>query len=409
MKTTQSFGIHFTARADKEKNGKLPIYACITVNRKKCFFAVKQYVDLKNWDNRKGAAKGTKDDIRSINTYLEEVRRSLSNIYQQMQLKGVYLTADAVKDVYFNADVQVHKLSDLFAYHNETSLSTIKPITLKHYFVTQRYLTKFLKAHFKKGDIFLHELNYKFIHDFETFLYNHKPVGHQKPIQTNGVVKHMVRIKKMIGLAVKLEWLEKNPFVKYSIKAKKVNRECLSLPELSAIENKIFNIPRLGLIRDLFVFSCYTGLAYVDLINLTQDNLVQGNDGEYWIKTSRQKTETSVSTPLLPKALEILVSYQGNERALAADRLFPVISNQKVNSYLKEIADLCGINKSITFHLARHTFATTVTLSNGVPIETVSKILGHTKIATTQIYAKVLENKISSDMQALRLKLSAQS
>jgi site-specific recombinase XerD len=159
-------------------------------------------------------------------------------------------------------------------------------------------------------------------------------------------------------------------------------------------------------VRDIFVFSCYTGLAYIDLVNLSPSNLVIGISGGLWIKTSRQKTDTPVNMPLLPKAFNILEKYKNNERALAHNKLFPIISNQKMNCYLKEIADLCSINKNITFHLARHTFATTVTPSNGVPIETVSKILGHTKIATIQIYAKVLENKISGDMEALKLKLA---
>ena len=407
MKTTQSFGIHFTIRSDKEKDGKSPIYACITVNSKKCFFAVKQSIDSKTWDNRKGLPKGSKEEARAIFSYLENLRRTLGNIYQQMLLKGLYITAEAVKDSYFNTDISVFKLSDLFQYHNETALATIKSITLKHYFVTQRYLIKFIQQKYKKEDIYLHELNFRFIQDFETFLFNHKPADHQKPIQTNGVVKHMVRIKKMIGLAVKLEWIEKNPFARYSIKTQKVNRDCLSQTELSAIENKDFKVDRLNLVRDLFVFSCYTGLAYIDLINLSPFNIVRGDDGELWIKTSRQKTDTPVTTPLLPKAVEILAQYRSNVRAINAGKAFPVLSNQKVNSYLKEIADLCGISKTISFHLARHTFATTVTLSNGVPIETVSKILGHTKIATTQIYAKVLENKISNDMQALKIKLNA--
>jgi len=407
MNTSQSFGIHFTIRSDKEKDGKSPIYACITVNRKKCFFAVKQNTDSKSWDMRKGACKGSKDEILAINGYLENLRRALGNIYQQMLLKGLYITPEAVRDAYFNKDVDVYKLSDLFKYHNETALATIKPITLKHYFVTQRYLIKFVRKQFKKDDLYLHELSFKFIKDFENFLYNHKPADHQKPIKTNGVVKHMVRINKMIGLAVKLEWLDKNPFARYSIKAQKVSRDCLSQSELINIENKVFTVERINLVRDLFVFSCYTGLAYVDLINLSPVNLVKGDDGEIWIKTNRQKTDTPVSTPILPKALAIIAKYKNHERSLANDRVFPVISNQKVNSYLKEIADLCGVTKTISFHLARHTFATTVTLSNGVPIETVSKMLGHTKIATTQIYAKVLENKISSDMQILKMKLAA--
>lgn len=190
------------------------------------------------------------------------------------------------------------------------------------------------------------------------------------------------------------------------MKILKVTREYLSAHELSMIESKKFPVERIDMVRDLFVFCCYTGLAYVDVIKLTPDNIVEMDKGEFWVRTFRQKTEAPVNMPLLPKAMEIIRKYKGNIRSEASGTIFPVISNQKVNAYLKEIADLCGIKKNITFHLARHTFATTVTLSNGVPIETVSRMLGHTKIATTQIYAKVLEKKISEDMAALKKKLA---
>ena len=187
-----------------------------------------------------------------------------------------------------------------------------------------------------------------------------------------------------------------------------MERGYLTREELSFIEDKVFAISRLEWVRDLFVFSCYTGLAYTDLMQLRPSNLIIGIDGKYWIKTLRQKTDIPVNVPLLPKAMELLKKYQQHPKAVVKGTLFPVISNQKLNSYLKEIADLVGINKDLTFHLARHTFATTVTLSNGVPIETVSKMLGHTKITTTQIYAKVIEKKVGEDMQLLENKLSIQ-
>jgi site-specific recombinase XerD len=222
-------------------------------------------------------------------------------------------------------------------------------------------------------------------------------------------MKHIIRVKKMVHLAIRLEWISKDPFANYKLKIQKVNREHLSEKELKTMENKIFDIDRIDMIRDLFVFCCYTGLTYVDVINLKHDNIVEAADGEMWVRTCRQKTDIPVNTPLLPKAVEILKKYKDNQRALLTNTVFPVVSNQKVNAYLKEIAEVCGIKKNITFHLARHTFATTVTLSNGVPIETVSKMLGHTKIATTQIYAKVLEKKISEDMAALKSKLTSVS
>jgi site-specific recombinase XerD len=176
--------------------------------------------------------------------------------------------------------------------------------------------------------------------------------------------------------------------------------------ELQTIELKEFAIERLQFVKDLFIFSCYTGLAYTDTISLTPANIIRGIDGDFWLITNRQKTGTSVKIPLLPKAIEMIEKYKCSPKSIADGSLFPRISNQRLNGYLKEMADLCGIDKNLTFHLARHTFATTVTLSNGVPIESVSKMLGHTKITTTQVYAKVIERKLSNDMQLLKQKLS---
>ena len=209
----------------------------------------------------------------------------------------------------------------------------------------------------------------------------------------------------MIRLGVKLGWMEKNPFELFKLKMQKVERGFLTNEELCAIEGKEFSILRIQYAKDLFVFSCYTGMAYTDVMQLTPDNIILGMDGNYWIKTIREKTDTSIHIPILPKALAIIEKYKNTPRAIARGTLFPVISNQKLNSYLKEVADLCEIKRHLTFHLARHTFATSVTLSNGVPIETVSKMLGHTTIRTTQIYAKVIEKKVSHDMETLRRKL----
>lgn len=403
---TQSFGIHFTIRADKVRDGKAPLYACVTVSRKRSYIALKQTVEEKNWDNVKGVLKGNRDTVKKLNHYLQEVRSAITSCYQQLHLKGKLISAEAIKNAFLGTAEETYTLKKLIDYHNETAKSSLKWSTLKHYYVTQRYLEKFTQQKFKSPDLYLHELNYQFIHDFEVFLRNHKPKDHQKPLNNNGIMKHLIRLKKMVHLAVRLEWIPKDPFINYQLKILKVTREHLSPKELATMESKEFTIERIDMVRDLFVFCCYTGLAYVDVIQLTPDNIVEAADGEFWVRTFRQKTETPVNTPLLPKAVEIIKKYKGNIRAEVSNTIFPVISNQKVNSYLKEIADLCGIKKNITFHLARHTFATTVTLSNGVPIETVSRMLGHTKIATTQIYAKVLEKKISEDMAALRKKLA---
>jgi integrase len=190
---------------------------------------------------------------------------------------------------------------------------------------------------------------------------------------------------------------------------KRVNKEFLTEAELSKIEHKEFEIASVDMIRDLFIFCCYTGLSYIDLMQLRPEHISEAEDGQSWIRTKREKTEFPIVVPLVNEALVLLKKYRKNARANYNGTVFPVISNQKVNLYLKEISKLCGIKKNLTFHMARHTFATTVALSNGVPIETVSKILGHSKIATTQIYARVLEKKMKEDMRSLQLRLKARN
>lgn len=289
------------------------------------------------------------------------------------------------------------------------SKHTLAASTLKHYQVTQRYLQRFLSQNFRRNDIALQEINYKFVVDFDTFLRGYRPADHQKIIHNNGVMKHMVRLQKMTNLAIRLEWMKLDPFKNYKIKLHKVDRAFLNGAEFKRIEEKILSISRLDIVRDIFVFCCYTGLSYIDVANLTDEHIVKGYDEEYWIKTHRQKTNVAVNVPILPQAMRIIEKYMNHRRTFGKPGLFPVFSNQKTNSYLKEIADLCDIRKQLTFHVARHTFATTITLSNGVPIETVSKMLGHTKLPTTQIYARVLERKISEDMATLRGKLGSGS
>jgi integrase len=210
----------------------------------------------------------------------------------------------------------------------------------------------------------------------------------------------------MITLAYHMEWIDRDPFAKFKPKLEKKEREFLTEKELKSIENRDFSIERLSVVKDLFIFSCYTGISYGDIMELTKNNIVLGMDGNYWIVSKRNKTKTTFKVPILPVVELIIKKYKNHPRTQFRSCLIPKISNQRLNSYLKEIADLCRIQKNLTFHMARHTFATTVTLNNGVPIETVSKLLGHTKIATTQIYARVLERKVSEDIEMLKRKLS---
>jgi site-specific recombinase XerD len=407
MRTTNTFGVQFITRTNKAKDGLLPIYARVTVDGRRVEISLKRWIKPSDWNGSKGMAKGSREEIKSLNHYLDEVQARIMECYQEMQVQKRLITADAIKSMFLGTDQKDFTLCKLVDYHNQAMRDTLTWGTMKNYFTTQKYIHRFLKERFGTTDMFLSELSYKFITDFEFYLRNYKPKDHQKPLGNNGVMKHLERFRKMVTMAVKMEWVSRDPFDKYQLKFHRVDRGFLDAEELETLESKDFKIVRLQWVRDLFVFSCYTGLAYIDAMNLTPSNIMIGIDGEYWLSTCRQKTDQPVRVPILPKAWEIIEKYKTHPRALQKGSVFPMIFNQKLNSYLKEIADLCGIEKNLTFHLARHTFATTVTLCNGVPLETVSKMLGHSKITTTQVYAKVVEKKVSEDMQALRERLAA--
>ena len=272
---------------------------------------------------------------------------------------------------------------------------------MKNYYSTERYLHSFLNEKLKLPDIYLKQLNYGFILDFEQYLRTYQPKRASKTCSNNGAMKHLERLMKMVNLALRLEWLAKDPFRNYKLNFHKTERSYLSERELRLIEETTFSGAGYERVKDVFLFSCYTGLSYIDVKELKSQQLVLGIDGNLWIHTKREKTNEIVKIPLLPNAKEIIEKYRKDTRPDVLGKLLPVYSNQKTNSYLKVIAKTCGVHKHITFHTARHTFATTVTLSNGVPIETVSKMLGHTKLTTTQIYARVLERKVGEDMGVL--------
>jgi site-specific recombinase XerD len=409
MRSSNTFGIQFVIRLPKQqKNDQATVFARISVNGRRCEISLKKKVNPQNWDEAKGKARGTKDETRKLNEHIERVRTLIADGYHELVQQKKVITVDAVKSLFLGADDNEITLIKVGEYHNTEMKDKLADGTMKNYYTTQKYIAKYLKEKYHRNDISLAELNYKFILDFETFLSKHQPKDHQKPLHNNGIMKHIERLCKMVNMAVTMDWIVKDPFAKYKQHFDKVERFYLTKEELSAIEKKKFTIERLQVVKDLFLFSCYTGLAYIDTMNLTAGNIVKGIDGNDWLFTSRQKTDTDVRIPLLPQAEELIKKYQDHPKAVNHGTLFPVISNQKTNAYLKEIADLCNINKAITFHIARHTFATTVTLSNGVPIESVSKMLGHTTIRSTQVYAKVVEQKLSEDMQNLKRRMANQ-
>src|SRR5690554_3621396 len=407
MKRMNTFGIQFIIRVPKQqKNEKYSVYARITVNGRRSEISLKAKVLPKNWDEVKGKAKGKREDVIKLNNHIERVRSLITDCYHQLIQQRQTITVDAVKSLYLGEDTKERvTLLKLSEYHKQVETGRLAPGTLKNYTTTVSYLKKFIRKQYRKDDIPLDNLNYKFILDFEHFLHNYEPTDHQRPLNKNGVMKHLERLKKLVNMAITMDWLEKDPFAKYRLHFDKVERGHLSKEELAVLEKKSFSIERLQSVLDMFLFSCYTGLAYIDISKLSCEHICKGIDGKDWLMTKREKTNTLVKVPLLSQAVQLISKYKNHSAAVANETLFLMITNQRMNGYLKEIADLCKIKKNLTFHLARHTFATTVTLSNGVPIESVSKMLGHTSIKTTQIYAKVVEQKLSEDMQNLKLKM----
>lgn len=392
----------------KVESGYAILYFRITINSKRANISLNKKIEISKWDADKSKAKGNSSEARILNQFLKKEEAKIAKAYQDLEYEGKLITSQLLKSRYLGTDQKHKSLLDLIKYHNDSIEKKIDENTLKNYKTSQRYLMSFVSKQFSSNDIYLKELNYPFIVDYETFLRNYQPTNGQKRIQNNTVMKHIQRLRKLAKLAYQLEWIPRDPFAKYSPSWENKEREYLSQFELNKIIEFSTHIERLQLVKDLFLFSCYTGLAYVDIRKLSSENIAKGIDGNTWIITKRQKTKTSVRIPLLGPAEMILKTYAKNLRVLHSDKLLPGISNQKVNSYLKEIADVCGISKNLTFHMARHTFATTVTLTNGIPIETVSKMLGHTKLSTTQIYAKILDIKVSNDMKVLHEKLSKQ-
>lgn len=409
MRTSNSFGILFYAKTQFAKEGLAPLVVRITVDSIRTEISLKHKIPVSKWNKLKEQVSGTDYETKSLNRYIDEVRTELHNCYRKMQIDKKLVTALAVKQAFLGEDPNQKSLLDVISYHNKAMHETLTWGTAKNYFTTQKYVAEFLKEKLKTNDIFLSQLNYKFLADFEMFLRTHVPGENQKPCGNNTVMKHIERFRKIVSMAIRNDWLKQDPFAKFKPNFIKKDRGFLTIEELGIIENKKIDVARIAVVRDLFIFSCYTGLAYTDAKNLTPDQIQFGIDGKKWIIIKRQKTGVQASVPLLPKAIEIIEKYKSHPRCLSSGKVLPMISNQPFNFFLKEIAIACGINKNLTHHLARHTFATTVCLLNGISMEATCGMLGHTSVRTTQIYGKILPQRISNEMGALYDKFTNQT
>ncbi|AVR45970.1 integrase [Christiangramia fulva] len=400
MRTNQTFAISFFIRKKKNQPELGILYARITINGKKQEISLKRTLPVDRWNQTSCRMIGNSSESFQINKKINETRSQLFKIHDALLKEDKVLTVDLIKSRYLGTDQQHKTLCQLLDYQRIKMNKVLKYGTLKNYTTTETYLLDYLKVQYRTSDTYLKHIDYEFTLGFESYLNN------LEGLHNNGLMKHMERFKKLMRLAEHLDWIEKNPTRRFKLRFDSVDMVYLSKTELEKIKEHELENPTLRLNRDIFIFACYTGLAYADVKSLHKNNLQIGIDGRKWIYTRRSKTNTPVRIPLLKPAEEIINRYQDHPKAETRNSLLPIYSNQKTNQYLKEVAKKVKIRKKLSFHTARHTFATTVTLANGVPIETVSKLLGHTKLSTTQIYARVIDSKISRDIDNLRLKLS---
>lgn len=402
---SNKISILFHAKSSRAlKNGLVPIYLRITINGERIELLTGKYTEKLKWIPSAGKIKGNSEETRLINSYLDILRSKIYETEKWMVNNNQEINAQTFKNRFLGVEEKQRKLIIIFEDHNKRMKELVGKKfsinTYKKYETTLSHTREFLKYQYSLNDISIKQVDIAFINDFDFYLRN------TKNCNNNSTIKYIRNFGKIVKQCYVNGWIEKDPFLNYKGKVREIERIYLSEEEIEAILNKEFKIRRLELVRDMFIFSCFTGLAYIDVFNLTQSNIIIGIDGEKWISTHRQKTESASKIPILPVTQMIIDKYKNHPQCINENRLLPILSNQKMNAYLKELADICEIDKELTFHIARHTFATTVTLTNGVPIESVSKMLGHKNLRTTQHYAKVLDKKVSEDMKILKEKFS---
>jgi site-specific recombinase XerD len=388
-----TFKVLFYLKRDKQKaNGNAPLFCRITVDGKEARFGMKKDINPKLWDTKAGKAIGRTLEATEINSLIDNTKSAIIKVYRDLQEKGNNVTAEKIKNAFLGINVKHQNLLELFDRHNVEKKMlvgiSIAKSTYNKYRITRDHLAAYLKDRHQLSDISLKEINHKFVCDFELYLLT------AKGSEENTIAKYMQMFKHIIGVAIKYGWMHDNPFSGYRIHLKKTDRGYLTQEEIEILFNQKFAAKHLEKVRDIFVFCCFTGISYIDVKRLTYDDIKISFDGGLWIMGKRRKTDVGYNVPLLEIPKMILEKYKGT---LPDSRALPVTTNQYSNIYLKQIGEICGLKKKLTFHLSRHTFAT-LTLSKGVSIESVSKMLGHTNIQTTQIYARITSDKISRDM-----------
>ena len=389
-------------RSKSRADGKCPVYVRCTMNNQRFELSTGIFVVPESWNDDKQQVNGRTEEAKILNNRLAKINTRVQDVYNQLESKGETFSALKVKNKLLGISDEkgVLEILDGIIKGIEARVGNdYSEGTLKHYRTTYSRLAEFFKTKFGRQDIPLSMVDFNFLTSFDLYL---KAELWLKP---NSALTYHKHLKKVMNAAVSMNLLSNNPYDSFKVSRNETHRNYLTIQELEKIKKKEFNTFRMEIIRDVFVFACYTGLGYAELRKLSSSHLYLGDDGGRWIIIDRTKTDIRCRIPILPQAKAIIQKYENFPTNRNKGKLLPVHSNQKMNEYLKELAGICDIKKNLSMHVARHTFATSVTLANGVPIETVSRMLGHTSLKTTQIYARIVDSKISKDMSILKTKL----
>jgi site-specific recombinase XerD len=401
----QTFNVLFFIRKTRTvKSGETPIMLRISIQGQLAEIQLKRTVKPEQWNQKKERCTGKDAASLEINRYLESVKLRLFDIHRTMEQEDKLINPYEIKRKFLGLDNEHKLFFEVFQEHNDKCRELIgkdyAKVTVSRFDTCLKYFREMALKKYHMKDIPLKELTHAIIQDYIHFLKT------EKDLQENTLIRYMKAVKKITNLAIANDCMSKNPFSNIRFHEPEVHKDFLTKEELNVLWKKTFEIPRMELVRDAFLFQCYSGLAFIDLSELKAEHIVEDNQGNLWIRKARQKTNVMCNVPLLDIPIQILEKYKEHPLCKKSGKLLPVLSNQKMNSYLKELADVCGIKKKLTTHTGRYTFSTVVTLANNVSLENVAKMLGHTSTRMTQRYAKVLDQSILRDMQNVKESMS---
>ncbi|KAA6320196.1 Tyrosine recombinase XerC [termite gut metagenome] len=388
--------LFYINKSKQKKNGLCPVMGRITIDTGVAQFSVKADVNPFIWDAKSGRAIGKSKETNRMNRLLDKLEAEIRSHYSRMVLEDAYVTVESVKNALNGIGKKATNLLELFREHNEefklrVGINRVFE-TYEQYCYSYRLLSKFIRLRYHVDDMALCQLNYHFIDAYDFYL------RVDKRMTVNTVLNHIIPLRKIIRRAISQDTLKRDPFINYVPEKPLKQRRYLTAEEFQKLLNTTITEPHLIRTRDMFLFASFTGLAYADIKNLSEKHLSIEQDGTQWIKIERQKTKSECNIRLLNIPIQIMEKYR-HERT--DGRIFKMNSLGNMDVNLKKVAQKCGIESRLTFHMGRHTYATQVCLSQGVPIETLSKMMGHKSIQTTQIYAKITNQKVNEDMKIL--------